>query len=132
MARRIEVITGVGGRRRWTMDDKARIVAETLEPGLSVSDVARRHGLTPQQLFAWRREARQRTMQSEVAPPEFVPAVLEAPVDSPAAAATPKRPQRRRTAGSIELEIDGVIVRVGTGARPAAIAAVIRALKAGS
>ena len=67
--RRIEVITGAGGRRRWTMDDKARIVEETLEPGASVSVVARRHGLTPQQVFAWRREARKR---SEEAGPQFV------------------------------------------------------------
>ena len=58
--RRIEVITGACGRRRWTIDDKARIIEETLEPGASVSVVARRHGLTPQQVFAWRREARQR------------------------------------------------------------------------
>jgi transposase-like protein len=56
--RRIEVITGGGGRRRWTVDDKARIVAEKLEAGAAVSVVARRHGLTPQQLFGWRREGR--------------------------------------------------------------------------
>ena len=40
------------------MDDKARIIAETLEAGAVVSEVARRHGLRPQQLFTWRREAR--------------------------------------------------------------------------
>lgn len=39
--RRFEVITGAGGRRRWTVDDKARIVAETLEPGAVASEVAR-------------------------------------------------------------------------------------------
>ena len=72
--RRIEVITGAGGRRRWSVDDKARIVEETLERGASVSVVARRHGLTPQQVFAWRREARQR---SEDAEPRFIPAMVE-------------------------------------------------------
>ena len=56
--RRFEVITGVIGRRRWSADDRARIVEETLAPGAVVSEVARRHGLTPQQLFTWRREAR--------------------------------------------------------------------------
>ncbi|WP_181183896.1 transposase [Prosthecodimorpha hirschii] len=56
--RRFEVINGALGRRRWTADDRARIVGETLEPGAVVSEVARRHGLTPQQVFAWRREAR--------------------------------------------------------------------------
>jgi transposase len=55
--RRIEVITGTGRRRRWSSDDKARIVVESLKPGANVSEVARRNGLSPQQLFAWRREA---------------------------------------------------------------------------
>jgi transposase len=51
--RRIELITGTGRRRRWSSEDKARIVVESLEPGVSVSEVARRHGLSPQQLFGW-------------------------------------------------------------------------------
>jgi transposase len=49
--RRLEVITGTGRRRRFSDDYKASIVEETLAPGAVVSDVARRHGLTPQQLF---------------------------------------------------------------------------------
>jgi len=53
--RRLEVFTGAGRRRRWTPKEKARIVSETFETGASVSAVARRHGLTAQQLFAWRR-----------------------------------------------------------------------------
>src|SRR5262245_61537728 len=55
--RRIEVITGTGRRRRWSSDDKARIVEESLRPGVNVSAVARHDGLSPQQLFAWRRAA---------------------------------------------------------------------------
>ena len=55
--RRIELITGTGRRRRWSRDDKARIVEESLQPGATVSEVARRNGLSPQQLFAWRRAA---------------------------------------------------------------------------
>jgi transposase len=47
----LEIINGIGGRRRWSMDDKARIVEETLAPGAVVSEIAQRHGLTPQQLF---------------------------------------------------------------------------------
>ena len=58
LVRRIELITGQGRRRRWSTDDKARIVLESLAPGANVSEVARRHGLSPQQLFGWRREAR--------------------------------------------------------------------------
>ena len=56
--RRIELITGSERRRRWSEDDKARIVVESFAPGANVSEVARRNGLSPQQLFAWRREAR--------------------------------------------------------------------------
>jgi transposase len=55
--RRIELITGTGRRRRWSRDDKARIVEESLKPGATVSEVARRNGLSPQQLSAWRRAA---------------------------------------------------------------------------
>jgi transposase len=58
-ARRLEVFTGSGRRRVWGAEQKARIVAETYGSGETVSAVARRHGLTPQQLFGWRRLARQ-------------------------------------------------------------------------
>jgi transposase len=75
---RLEVFTGTGRRRRFSDDDKARIVEETLAPGAVVSDVARRRGLSPQQLFTWRREARRRpvTPALEVAP-VFVPALIQ-------------------------------------------------------
>jgi transposase len=53
--RRIEVITGVGRRRRWT-DEKARIVAESLDPATTSSAVARRYGLHASQLFVWRQQ----------------------------------------------------------------------------
>ena len=68
--RRLEVITGTGRRRRFSHDEKARIIEETLAPDAVVSDIARRHGLTPQQLFTWRREARRR---------QVVPAATAAP-----------------------------------------------------
>jgi len=50
-ARRIEVFTGAGRRRNWPADEKAAIVAESYAPGRTVCGVARRHGLTPAQLF---------------------------------------------------------------------------------
>ncbi|MBM3532601.1 MAG: transposase [Alphaproteobacteria bacterium] len=53
-ARRVEIFTGAG-RRRWSAEDKARIVAESMAPGASVSAIARLHGLTPAQIFRWRR-----------------------------------------------------------------------------
>lgn len=58
LVRRIEVITGTGRRRQWSEDEKARIVIESLKPGANVSEVARRNGVSPQQLFGWRRDAR--------------------------------------------------------------------------
>jgi transposase len=51
----VEVITSVQRRRRWSAEEKAAIVQETYAPGMSVSLVARRHGIAPNQLFTWRR-----------------------------------------------------------------------------
>src|SRR5258708_39357802 len=52
---RVEIITSAQRRRRWTASEKVRIVEETFEPGMTVSLVARRHGVAPNQLFTWRR-----------------------------------------------------------------------------
>ena len=132
--RRLEVFTGAGRRRTWSAEDKALIVAEILASGDSVSAVARRHGLSPQQLFGWRRELQ--ASQTALSYPEelqFVPAVLTA------ASSPPVRRQRRTRrrqaepdAGMIEVEIDGVIVRVGHGADAKTVTAVLRALKGGA
>ena len=55
---RMEVVSGRTGRRIWTDDVKGRIVRESFRPGAGVHDVARRHGVAPQQLTQWRRAAR--------------------------------------------------------------------------
>jgi transposase len=130
--RRLEVITGTGRRRRFSKDDKASIIEETLAPGAVVSEVARRHGLTPQQLFGWRRQARQ---PLEATGGEGTRAFVPAVVDMPAAPAGHGRTRKRArradgVPGIIELEIDGVTVRVGRGAEVKTVAAVIHALKA--
>ena len=130
--RRFEVINGAGGRRQWSVDDKARIIAETLEPNAIISEVARRHGLRPQQVFAWRRAARQPLMEAPASESLFVPAVVAVPTTEPAAK-RPARSRNRKTvrhAGVIELEIDGISMRVGRGADAKTVTAVIRALKA--
>src|SRR5258707_15648713 len=57
--RRMEVFTGAGRRRSWSAAEKAAIIAESYGAGETVCSVARRHGLTPQQVFTWRRLARQ-------------------------------------------------------------------------
>jgi transposase len=52
---RVDVITSVQRRRRWSAAEKVRLVEETMQPGMSVSYVARRAGIAPSQLFAWKR-----------------------------------------------------------------------------
>lgn len=125
VVRRLEVLTGVGGRRRWSSDDKARIVEETLAPGATVSEVARRHDIRPQQLFGWRREMRVVDPEPQVS---FVPAVVEG-VDPEKADRARPRPARTGR-GDIELEFEGVVVRIRRGAEAKTVAAVIKALKA--
>jgi transposase len=128
--RRIEVFTGAGQRRAWSAQDKARIVAESYSGLESVCSVARRYGLAQGQLFTWRREARTGLSKVE---PLFAPVVIEPPPVPVAPTQPPvKRPRRRsRGSGGIELEIDGVVVRVERGADAKTVAAVICALKAG-
>jgi transposase len=124
--RRVEVLTGPGRRRRWSAAEKARIVAETLVPGVRVSAVARRWQLCPQQVFAWRREAR---ATAEMPPeradrgmPAFVPIVPQAVSAAPAGAAA-------SAAAVIEIELAGAVVRVGAGLDGAVLSAVLRAVR---
>jgi transposase len=120
--RRIEVITGVGRRRRWTAEAKARIVAESLVGDVSVSEVARRHGIRPQQLFGWRHQARAGQLAlAGVAP--FVPLVADEPGEGVS--------QRSgAVAGpAIEIELGDVVVRVRGRVAADALAEVLAAVK---
>ena len=131
-ARRLEVFTGAGRRRTWRDEDKARIVAEIATSGDSVCAVARRHGLSPQQLFGWRRQLRESEAgRSEADGLQFVPAVVDAGSPALAQRRAP-RCKAEASAGTIEVEIDGVTVRVGRGADAKTLIAVLRALKAGA
>ena len=130
--RRFEVFTGAGRRREWSAEDKARIVAESFEPGARVSAVARRHALLPQQLLTSRREIR----KAAEAMPAFVPAVV-APEPAPTLERTAQSLRLKRRAWSrreavIEIDVAGVRVTIENGASPVTIAAVLGALKAGS
>jgi transposase len=71
---RIEVITSVQRRHRWSASEKVRMVEETFEPGMTVSLVARRHGVAPNQLFTWRRLVSQGALTAAGAGEEVVPA----------------------------------------------------------
>jgi transposase len=122
--RRIEVFTGAGHRREWPAEVKARILAETMVPGETVSAVARRHGLRVDQLFAWRKLARRAAEGDGGEAISFAPVVV-AP-DAPAVAR--RRPEPRRGDGVIEVDLAAGVIRIGRGAEVKAITAVIRAM----
>src|SRR3954447_2216185 len=114
--RRIEVITGVGRRRRWTDEEKARIVAESLDPRTSASAVARRYGLHASQLFTWRQRL---AALAGCEGSGFVPVVV-----AEDAAATSPEP-----AGRIEIALGPAVVRVGPDVDAAALRRVLEAVR---
>lgn len=71
---RVEVITSVQRRRRWSAEEKARIIQETYAPGMSVPLVARQHGIAPNQVFTWRRLYAEGALSAVGAGEEVVPA----------------------------------------------------------
>jgi transposase len=122
--RRLEVFTGAGRRRRWSAEEKARIIAESYAQGDSVCAVARRHGLTPQQLFAWRRHARQRAAPGACdGGLAFAPVLVE-PTEHC------KGPTGRSARPSIEIVIGAMLVRVPSGADATTLQAVLAAVRA--
>lgn len=145
--RRIELITGAGRRRQWSNDDKASIIVESLKHGANVSEVARRHGLRPQQLFAWRRKARaatpppytpQATARPRKLParaetvPAFSPVVLA--VDASPASASTSEPSRPGVdvGGRIEIAINDMVVHIIGQVESAALVSVLRAARRAS
>ena len=123
--RRLEVITGVGGRRAWSHEDKGRIVAESFAGGANVSAVARRYGLRPQQVYAWRRLARGGALALPGAEAlGFVPVVAaeSEPAPSVTSASMP--------AGIVEIEIAEAVIRAAPGVDWRHLREVLRAVKA--
>ena len=117
----VEIFQG-RARRRWSEADKRRLVEETLAPGQTVHGVARRRGVSPSQLFAWRKSVR--VGAQGVAPMPRVPgfvAVEVAPVPPPADGAAPS--------GVIEIELaGGDRVRISGAPDSDVVAAALRAL----
>jgi transposase len=102
---RIEIRTGVGCRRRWSDEEKGRIVAESFATGAVVSEVARRHEISPQHLFTWRYQARRGLLPiPEDSAPRFVPVVSATPIADAGG--------KTREVGSIRIEIGGAVVVV--------------------
>ena len=125
-------VLGIERRRRWSKDEKARIVEETLMPGAVVSQVARRHGMAQSLLFTWRRVAR-------TAGPATIDGSILLPVEvkaagppSPSEAPRPSRPTmsgRRTRSGVIEIELgSGSRVRVGNDVDAEALRRVLSVL----
>jgi len=97
----------VARRRHWPRSEKARIVAESYAPGASATAVAVRHGLHRNQIFAWRRQLRNRAALIDGTTPEFVPVALAAPAEPGSASAG--------GSGRIEVVAAGLTIRLGTG-----------------
>jgi transposase len=117
---RAEIIT-IERRRRWRLSEKQEIVAETLEPGASVSAVAQRHGMHPSQLFAWRKAARDGRLVDEKSI-EFAPVIV-----APERAMPP--PEAASALGRMEIVLgNGRRVIVDHSVRAAALARVIKVL----
>ena len=127
--RRIEVINGVERRRRWPDEVKLTIMAEALEPGAIISHVARRHDMSPSQLFGWLKQLRtvrsapatEASTHSEV--PLFVPAVLETTSGSSSAREPAPDP------GSMEITLGRAKVIIRGTVDERMLAAVLNVLK---
>jgi transposase len=133
----VEIITGRERRRRWSVEQKLKVVGETYEPGARVSQVAARHGVCESLVFSWRRQAREGILVSADMP-VFLPVQMSeaastiSPVgrtqlddQSPAPVTRP-----RSQAGLIEIELgDGRQIRVGNDVNLAALRRVLIALR---
>ena len=140
MSGRVEIITGPERRRRWSEEEKLRLVEEACRPGHSVSQVARQRGVNASQLFAWRRQALANGLVSDNRrEPNAVPALTFAPVNvteepAPAESGQQVRPARRQkvSRGSTIIEIElkgGDRVRVEGSADAALVARIVSALR---
>lgn len=125
MTKTIEVIEKLERRRRWPDEEKRRIVLETLSPGGSVSEVARRHSISPNQLFGWRRQALRGALDPA---PTFVPVQMlpAVPDVTPVVTATSNRSEREARA---EIVLgNGRILRVAEDIAAANLARLVQAL----
>src|SRR5271169_3168823 len=130
--RRIELISGTSRRRRWSDEERARILTESFAPGANISAVARRHGVSGGLLHCWRKQARALASEEAAADtPTFVPIAIADESSSQRSIATAVRakdgsapPERM-----IEIETSGALVRVPTGADSKTLSIVLAALR---
>lgn len=115
---RVEIITSRGERRRWSAEEKARLVAETYEPGAIINHVARRHGVAESCLHLWRKQL---GIPGAVVPNELIPVTLDGP-PIPASEAPPS-PSR-----ALITFPDGTRLEVGADYPASALKALIAAV----
>jgi transposase len=132
--RRVEVITGVGRRRRWSREAKARIVLESQQPGAVVSEVARQHGITPQQLFGWRRNVRNGVASGDAHDSLRSVSTAFAPIVVAEAGDHSEKVAGIAAAGGgqIEIAISGALIRLRGRCDLRTLAAVLQAVRASS
>ena len=128
------MITGRQRRRRWTAEEKARIVAESLEANANISDVARRHGVARGLLTAWRRQLSSDGISQEqgfaaVKIDTVASASNEAPRYSAEPAAVAKALAAVRGRGRIEIDIAGARIRVENGVDQVTLSMVLAAVR---
>lgn len=118
---RMEVMVGPSGKRRWSDEFKGQVVAETLVPGVTVNEVARRHDLRPNHLSSWRRLAKDGKLPvPALAGAEFAPVVFEPPEPEPFTAAI----------SPIEIVSGDIVIRLGATVPAVRVAEIVRALGA--
>lgn len=123
---RLEVIEGQSGRRRRTKAERARIAAESMMPGVTVADTARKHGTTRWQIYDWRKQIR----KGNLVVPESIaalPVFAELVVDDSAADAP-----SGRGAPEVEIVVGDIVIHAGAGADEDLLTRVIRAARAAS
>ncbi len=118
---RMTLISGAERRRRWSDEDRARILAAVSEPGAVIAEVARREDVCTSLVFKWRRELRE---AAEADASGFASVVIE-----PAPAAPSSSTSSNSASAVIEVELKEALVRVDAGAPSSAIAAVLKALR---
>ena len=103
-----EVLLGPERRRRWSAEEKARIVAEALVPDAKVAEVARRHGVSRGLIYTWRREATQGLLGGGAGVPELVPVVVSGTGETGAMSARERRVRDTvKREGIIEIALPG-------------------------
>jgi transposase len=124
-----EVLTGPERRRRWSLEEKLRILGQSVAPGSSASLVCRLHGISSGQLYTWRRQFRTGELTG-FAPVRLAPPVAELAVAAALADPTPTLPEPDRPAdGIIEVELpSGVKLRLTGAVDEGALRRVLSAL----